>query len=262
MKLAPLARSGQGGFLLWLALASLAACKFTEAGTPTLNGVWLELNSGQLSGRCVRVVVQEVPWLPVASGYTHLAAGALVDCATGSRADSAISGLGASPFAGRIILDLHIGTDTTTYHFDLTRSGDVLTGSLSDPRDSLLGTQFRAVPLATGAVPGLYALTGYQAPPGTTAPADTLDLEPQGSAGHYRLVSGAGCASQNVGEYFATTGLVIVTHYYSPTAPAACMVAARDSLSIVGARLVRRIIRPSAADTTKRDTILETYTRQ
>ena len=262
MKVAPPARSGQATLLVWVALASLSACMAGDSGAATLNGVWLELNSGQLSGRCVRVVVQQVPWLPLAPGYTHLAGGGLVDCATGSNPDSAISGQGASPYADRIVLDLYLGTDTTTYHFDLTRSGDILTGSLTDPQDTLLGTQFRAVPLATGAIPGLYAVTGYQAPPGATAPTDTLDLEPQGSVGHFRVVSGAGCASQNVGEYHATVGVVVVTHYYSPNAKAACMVAGKDSLSVVGGQLVRRIIRPSAADTTKRDTIMEIYTRQ
>lgn len=262
MKVAPSRRSGQATLLMWAVLASLAACKATDNGATTLNGAWLELGPGLLSGHCARVVVQQVPWLPLAGGYTHLAGGVLADCATGFSLDTAISGFGASPFDGQLILDLHIGTDTATYHFDLTRSIDVLTGSLTDPKDTLLGTQFRAVSLVTGAFPGVYAVTGYQAPPGATAPTDTLDLEPQGSLGHFRVVTGAGCASQNVGEYHTATSLVVVTHYYSPTAPAACMVAGKDSLSVVGASLVRRVIRPNAADTTKRDTIMETYTRQ
>lgn len=248
--------------LLWAAVASLAGCKATDVGGSALNGVWFELGPGQISGQCVRFVAQRVSWVPLAPGYSHLVAGVLTDCATGSNPGTAISGLGASPYADRLILDLHLGIDTTTYHYDLAQSIDILTGSLTDPQDTLLGTQFRAVSLATGAVPGLYALTGYQAPPGAVAPADTLDLEAPGSVGHYRLVSGAGCASQNVGEYVTTTGMVIVTHYYNPGAPAACVVAAKDSLSIVAGHLVRRIIRPNAADVTKRDTIMETYSRQ
>jgi hypothetical protein len=249
--------------LISTALLALAACKVSDdPGATALNGVWMELAPGHISGQCVRLVAQRMPWLPVAQGYSHLAGGVLTDCASGANPGTPMSGLGASPYAARLILDLYVGTDTATYHYDLTQSSDILTGTLTDPTDTLAGTSFRVISLATGAVAGLYGLSVYQAPAGVTPPTDSLDLEAVGSVAHYRVVSGAGCFSQNVGEYAVTGSLVIVRHYYSPAAAAACRVAARDSLSIVAGQLVRRIIRPNAADTTKRDTILETYTRQ